>query len=180
MKKLYLVLSLVLIGAIAQSQNVFNKGGYALNAGIGLLSGNGFIPSLNISGEVGIFPTGDVGLLSVGGILAYKYSTYTYSWWNQNYNYHQMVIGPRAIWHLQTFESKKWDAYAGIGFGLRTWSEYVLNNDLSDLERTARVSPYGEAFVGGRMMLKDKFGLFAELGYGTLSSIKFGATFMLK
>ncbi len=30
------------------------------------------------------------------------------------------------------------------------------------------------------MMMKDKFGLFAELGYGTLSSIKFGIAFMLK
>lgn len=180
MKKFYLVLSFVLIAAFAQSQNVFNKGGFALNTGIGLLSGNGFIPSVNVSGEFGVFPTGDVGLLSVGGIVAYKYSTYTYSWWDQSYNYHQFVIGPRAIWHLQTFESKKWDAYAGLGAGLRTWSEYVLNNDLSDLEQAARVSPYVEAFVGGRMMMKDKFGLFAEVGYGTLSSVKFGITFMLK
>lgn len=180
MKKIYLVLTLVLLGSFIQSQTVFNKGDLALNAGIGLLSTNGFIPSINVSGEMGILPTGDVGLLSVGGIIAYKYSTYTYSFWDESYNYHQIVIGPRALWHLHTFTSDKWDAYAGAGFGLRIWSEYALNNDFTDLERKARVSPYGEAFVGGRMMLKENLGLFAEVGYGTLSSVKFGITYMLK
>jgi len=178
MKKIYFVSVLVLIGLVGQSQFVFNKGGMAFNAGIGALSADGFIPSVNVSGEFGIFPTGDVGLLSVGGIVAYKYSTYSYSLWNNNYNYSQFVIGPRAIWHLQTFKSTKWDAYAGVGFGLRIWSDYVLNNSLTDLERRGRVSPYGEAFVGGRMMMKPGFGLFAEVGYGTLSAIKLGVTFM--
>jgi hypothetical protein len=180
MKKFYLAFTIVLFGLIGQSQYVFNKNGFALNAGIGALSGHGFIPSINVSGELGIFPTGDVGLLSVGGILAYKYSTYNYSFWDKNYNYSQFVIGPRATWHLQTFESSKWDAYAGIGFGIRAWSDYVLNSDFSDIEKKAKLSPYGEAYVGGRMMIKSGFGLFAEIGYGTLSSIKIGATFMLK
>ncbi len=180
MKKIYLVSLLVVIGIVGQSQYVFNKGGLALNAGIGVLSGNGFIPSINVSGELGILPTGDIGLLSVGAIVAYKYSTYSYSLWDESYNYNQIAFGPRAIWHLQTFKSEKWDAYAGAGFGFRTWSDYVINNDFTDLERKTRLSPYGEAFVGGRMMLKNGFGLFAEVGYGTLSSIKFGATFMLK
>ena len=180
MKKIYLVSMLVLVGLVGQSQYVFNKGSFALNAGIGLLSSNGFIPSVHVSGEFGIFPTGDVGLLSVGGIVAYKYSTYSYSLWNENYNYSQFVIGPRAIWHLQTFTSDKWDAYAGVGFGLRLWSDYVINNSFTDLERRAKASPYGEVFVGGRLMLKPGLGLFAEVGYGTLSAIKFGATFMIK
>ena len=179
MKKIYLVSVLVLIGLVGQSQYVFNKGGFALNAGIGLLSADGFIPSINVSGEFGIFPTGDVGLLSVGGVVAYKYSTYSFSLWNNSYNYNQFVIGPRVLWHLQTFNSDKWDAYAGAGFGLRLWSDYVFNNSLSDIEKKAKASPYGEAFVGGRMMFKPGMGLFAEVGYGTLSAIKFGITFML-
>lgn len=178
MRKISLVLLLVMTVVVTNAQNVFNKGDFGLNAGIGLLSAQGFIPSINVSGELGILPTGDVGLLTVGGIVAYKYSTYTYSWWNESYNYHQITIGPRATWHLQTFESKKWDAYAGVGLGFRVWSDYVLNNDLSDLERKAKISPYGEAFVGGRMMFKENMGLFAELGYGTLSSVKFGISFM--
>ncbi len=180
MKKIYLVFLLVVIGVVGQSQTVFKKGGFALNTGIGALSGNGFIPSINVSGELGIFPTGDVGLLAVGGIVAYKYSTYTYSSWDKSYNYHQFVIGPRVIWHLHTFKSDKWDAYAGAGLGVRTYSDYIVNSGLDDIERKAKLTPYGEAFVGGRMMFKKGLGLFAEVGYGTLSSIKFGVTFMLK
>ncbi len=180
MKKIYLVSILFVIGLIGQSQHVFNKGGFALNGGIGLLSADGFIPSINVSGEFGIFPTGDVGLLSVGGIVAYKYSTYSFSHWDSNYNYNQFVIGPRVIWHLQTYNSSKWDAYAGAGVGLRLWSDYVFNNSLTDIEKKAKATPYGEAFVGGRIMLKPGLGLFAEVGYGTLSAIKFGITFMLK
>jgi len=182
MKKVYLVLAFVLFGIGAQSQHVFNKGGLALNAGIGLLSADGFIPSINVSGELGIFPTGDVGLISVGGIIAYKYSTYSYSniWLDDNYNYHQFVIGPRAIWHLHTFTSDKWDAYGGVGVGIKLGSDYDYNYESYDLERKAHIAPYGEAFVGGRMMMKSGFGLFAEVGYGTLSAVKFGLTFMLK
>lgn len=179
MKKVYLIFTLVLMGLVAQTQNVFNNGDLALNVGIGALSAEGFIPSINLSGEMGIFPTGDVGLLAVGAIVAYKYSTYSYAgWFTEDYNYHQFTIGPRAIWHLHTFESDQWDAYAGAGAGLRIHSEYVYNSNSFDLEKEARFSPYVEAFVGGRMMLNDGFGLFAEAGYGTLSAIKVGATLM--
>ncbi len=179
MKKVFLVFTLILVGYFAQSQHVFNKGNFALNAGIGLLSADGFIPSVNVSGEFGMFPTGDVGLISLGGIVAYKYSTYSYALLDNSYNYSQFVIGPRAIWHLHTFQSDKWDAYGGVGFGIRLWSDYVVDSNW-DLKKKAKVSPYGEAFVGGRMMMKNKLGLFAEVGYGTLSAVKFGVTFMLK
>ena len=182
MKKVYLILSLVVMGFMTQAQHVFDNGNLALNAGLGALSADGFIPSINVSAEMGIFPTGDVGLLSVGAIIAYKYSTYSYSsiWLDENYNYNQITIGPRAIWHLHTFTSDKWDVYGGIGMGLRVYSEYDWDSDSYDLERKAKVAPYGELFVGGRMMLKEKFGLFAELGHGTLSAIKFGITYKMK
>jgi len=180
MKKISFILALVIMGFMAQAQHVFNNGGLAINAGIGLLSADGFIPSINVSGEMGIFPTGDVGLISVGAIVAYKYSTYSYSLLDASYNYSQFTIGPRAIWHLHTFASDKWDAYGGVGMGLRMYSDYYWDYGTSDLEKKAKAAPYGEAFVGGRMMFKDKLGLFAEVGYGTLSAVKFGITFMVK
>ena len=182
MKKLTFIFLFAIISMMAYSQHVFNNGALALNAGIGLLSADGFIPSVNVSGELGIIPTGDVGLVSVGGIVAYKYSTYSYSnlWLDESYHYHQLTIGPRASWHLHTFASDKWDAYGGVGAGIRLWSDYDWDYDSSDIEREGRLSPYVEAFVGGRMMMKNGFGLFAEVGYGTLSSVKFGVTFMLK
>jgi hypothetical protein len=178
MKKISFILALVVMGFMAQAQHVFDNGNMAFNAGLGLLSADGFIPSINVSGEMGIFPTGDVGLISVGAIIAYKYSTYSYSsvWLDENYNYSQFTIGPRAIWHLHTFASDKWDAYGGVGMGIRAYSVYDWDYEYSDLKKKAKVAPYGEMFVGGRMMLKDKFGLFAEVGYGTLSAVKFGVT----
>lgn len=182
MKKISIIIALVVMGFMAQAQHVFENGSMAFNAGLGLLSADGFIPSINVSGEMGIFPTGDVGLISVGAIMAYKYSTYSYNgfWGDDSYNYSQFVIGPRAIWHLHTFTSDKWDAYGGVGMGLRMYSEYAWDGHSSDLEKKAKASPYGEAFVGGRMMLKPNFGLFAEVGYGTLSAIKCGITFKMK
>lgn len=179
MRKFYFVLLLSLITSIAQSQTVFSNGDMSVNAGIGLLSADGFIPSINVSGELGMFPTGDVGLISLGAIVAYKYSTYSYSLLDDNYNYSQIVVGPRAIWHLHTFSSDKWDAYGGVGFGMRFWSDYVID-DGWELKKKAKVSPYGELFVGGRMMFKPAMGLFAEVGYGTLSTAKIGLSFMLK
>lgn len=177
MKKVLFVSLILLMGVTLNAQHVFNKGSLLFNVGIGGLSSAGWIPSVFVSGEYGVIPTGEVGLVSFGGIIAYKYSTYTTAWVNTNYNYSQIVIGPRAIWHVHAFTSDKYDAYAGVGGGVRLWSQYQWDPALNDVVNTAKVSPYGEIFVGGRMMFKEKFGILAEIGYGTLSTIKFGVTF---
>ncbi len=174
MRKITLIALTILLGLSLNAQHVFNKGTLLFNAGIGMFSDGGWIPSINVSGEIGVIPTGDVGLVSFGGIMAYKYSTW--SWTGSNYNYHQFVVGARAAWHVHAFTSDKWDAYGGVGFGVKIWSDPYW--DAADgYKQNARVSPYGEAFVGGRMMFSEAFGLFAEVGYGTLSVIKFGVTF---
>jgi len=175
--------TIVLIGMIlslsvsVQAQHIFNIGSLMFNAGIGGLSVDGWIPSINFSGEYGVIPTGDVGLVSFGGIVAYKYSTWAATNITYDYNYHQFVMGPRASWHVHAFESDKWDAYGGVGGGIRIWTQYQWDPHSTNYTHKGKVSPYGEVFVGGRMMFKEKFGLFAEVGYGTLSAIKFGVTF---
>lgn len=177
MKKVFIVFVMSLFAFGANAQHVFEKGDLMFNVGLGLFSYDGFIPSVYVSGEYGSIPTGDVGLVSFGGIMAYKYSTYSWGLYDYDDHYHQFVIGPRGIWHLHVFESDTWDAYAGTGFGVRIHTVYDW--DGSEIVRKGKVSPYGEIFVGGRMMIKDKFGLNAEMGYGTLSVIKFGITFTL-
>lgn len=179
MKRIITLLFIVLISASAQSQYVFNKGDLLFNAGIGGLSPDGWIPSVNFSGEFGVIPTGDIGVVSFGGILAYKYSDWSGSYYSTtyDYNYSQFVIGPRASWHLHTFESDQWDVYGGVGGGVRFWTQYQWDQASLSYVNKAKVSPYGEVYVGGRMMFSESFGLFAEVGYGTLSSIKFGVTF---
>jgi hypothetical protein len=167
-------LFLTLLGFIAFSlnaQHVFNNNDKMFNAGIGLLSSDGPIPSINGSFEIGAIPTGDAGLISFGGITAFQLGSYYLTGYTDTY--FVFHVGPRATWHLHVFESDKWDAYAGIGFGLRFRSGY---DDYWGYHYDGYVGGYGEGFVGGRMMLKENFGLFAEMGYGTLSAFKFGIT----
>jgi len=182
MKKITILVLTIMLGVNLNAQHVFNKGTLLFNAGIGLggLNAAGWIPSVNVSGEFGVIPTGDIGLVSFGGVVEYKYSNWSGVWTNTNYkyNYHQVIVGPRAYWHVHAFDSDKYDAYACVGGGVRFWTQYT-NWDPAKQEYTskAKVSPYGEFFVGGRMMFKEALGIFAELGYSPLSIIRFGLTF---
>ncbi len=171
MKKTLLIVLTAFFAFSLHAQNVMEKGDMMLNAGIGGLSSYGFIPSINASLEVGVIPTGDVGIVTFGGIAAWQLGTYSYLEATDVFSV--FVVGPRASWHLQTFQSDKWDVYAGAGFGIEIKSGYV---DYWGEHINGEVGPYGEAYIGGRMMLKDGFGLFAETGYGTLSAFKFGIT----
>lgn len=186
MKKLtllFVAMFMMAFGALAQ--HVFNKGDIGVNAGIGVGGHGGLVPSIEASVEVGAIPTGDVGLVSFGGVAGWKYSyySYNYDWFDgDNFNYQQFVVGGRAFWHLHTFDSDKWDVYGGVGFGLRMWTDYDYDWDYNHGYTTtskARANAYGEVFAGGRMMIDSKFGLFAEVGYSQLSNIRFGITFLM-
>lgn len=182
MKKLTIVLSAILLMvAGAQAQYVFDKGDIAINAGLGLGGYDGFIPSIEASVEVGVIPTDDVGLVSFGGAVGYKYSTSDYYYnGNNDYNYNQFQFGVRAAWHLHTFTSDKWDVYGGIGIGARIYSVYDGWNTVnSEADYKGKFGAYQELFVGGRMMMNSGFGLFAEAGYSRLSNLRVGLTFKM-
>ena len=172
------VLFVLLIGFVSfglQAQHVANKGDVFLNLGIGAPNYSyGLIPTINFSGEVAVIPTGDIGIVSFGGIAEIQFADYDH-YYNNNKSKNGVIflIGPRGTWHLQVFESDKWDVYGGAGFGIVVKDKY--DND----EYKAHVGPYGEIFVGGRMMFSKGFGLFGELGGGTRSWAKFGVTFGL-
>lgn len=182
MKKLALVFVAVFMATFAlQAQHVFDKGDIGINAGLGLGGNGGFIPSVEASVEIGVIPTGDIGLVSFGGMIGYKYSTYSYYFGSDyNYHYNQLEIGGRAAWHLHTFTSDKWDAYAGLGLGAHLHSTYdSWDYNKNEAVRTAQTGVYSEVFVGGRMMMNSGFGLFAEVGYSEISNIRFGLTFKM-
>lgn len=183
MKKLALVFAAIFMMALgSQAQYIFNKGDLAFNAGIGVLGGDGFVPSIEISGEYGAIPTGDIGLVSFGGTIGYKYSTYDYGYWHNydySYNYHQFIIGGRAAWHLHSFESDKWDVYAGFGLGGQVYTTWEYDSQKNDIVDKGQFRLYEEFFVGGRMMFSPTFGLFAEVGYSPISTARFGITFLM-
>jgi len=169
-KKIFSVALFVILSFGAQAQFVFDEGDVAINGGVGFLSTDGLIPSFNLSAELGLIPTGDVGVVSIGGELEYKYSKLMGDYYNQ------ITIGPRAAWHMQLefLEQTNFDLYAGLGAGLRVYSEY---DGVSSLD--SKLGPYMSAFVGGRMMLDDDFGLFVEIGGGGIAATKAGVTFRL-
>lgn len=171
MKKTVLAVLIGLFSFAAQAQYVFDEGDIIVNAGVGFISTDGLIPSFNLSAELGLIPTGDVGVVSLGGEFEYKYSKLMGDY------YSQITIGPRAAWHMhmEFLESTNFDLYAGLGAGIRVYSEYNWNtNDLDP-----KLGPYIEAFIGGRMMIDDNFGVFAELGGGAVAVAKAGVCLRL-
>ena len=166
-----LIIGLVSLTTVKAQQHVFSKGSLLFNVGIGSPVNHGYIPTFNISGEYGVIPTGDVGIVSFGGLLEFQFAQYDY-WYGYAANVKPIfIIGPRASWHLQVFESNKWDVYGGVGFGVlfrgQPYADYY----------SSTVIGYGEIFVGGRLMFSEGFGLFAEIGGGTRSWGKFGISF---
>lgn len=169
MKKLIFVVVLTIMGMSINAQGVFNKGSIMFNAGIGGPSSYGFIPTVNFSGEVGVIPTGKIGLVSFGGLAEFQLGQYTYGYLAKNENFARFYLGPRAAWHFLGLKTKDIDVYAGVGFGI------VINGKSNTISGTTEAHP--DVFAGGRWMFGENMGLFAELGYTGLSFAKFGITF---
>jgi len=184
MKKTLLpILFIFLFSFVSNAQHVFDKGDIGINAGIGVGGTGGLFPSLEFSAEYGAIPTGSIGLVSFGGKAAYKYSRYSYSYLNnsninRDYNYNQFEFGVRAAWHLLYFENNKWDSYAGFGTGIRLYNDYNYNNSKNNVVNNGRTGGYVEGFVGGRMIMSEGFGFYAEVGYSYTSNARIGFTFL--
>ncbi len=171
MKRFSILLVLIFAAMTAtQAQHVFNKGDLALNAGVGIPHSYGFVPTINVSGEYGAIPTGDIGLVSFGGLAEFQLGMHN-DFYYGNEAFPRIFFGARAAWHVHAFESDVWDAYAGAGLGIG------ISGKSQDYSGFTSVEP--DIFVGGRWMFAEKMGLFAELGYTGFSSIKFGITFGL-
>ena len=171
-----------------KGQEVLNKGDKMMNIGLGLVSSYGFIPSINFSGEVGVIPTGDVGIVSFGGEAEYKMEYYDYYdyWYSESWIKNHFAAGFRAAWHLHVFNNPKYDLYAGasVGFRMITKDTYDVKWNAQDeyyLDYTTHAGVYQTVFFGARIMTSDNFGFFGELagGYYSISYIKGGITFKL-
>jgi len=169
-------------------QEVLNKGDKMMNLGLGLASKYGFIPSINFSGEIGVIPTGDIGIVSFGGEAEYKMSTWSISnfWYTDAGISHNFAAGGRAAWHLHVFNNPKYDLYAGasIGFKMRThdnnWIDWSASKGYYT-EYSNYTGIYQTIFVGARIMTSDNFGFFGEIadGYHSISYFKIGMTFKM-
>lgn len=180
MKKIVIFIAIAMYSLVSvNAQEVLNKGDKAFNLGLGIpYWGGDIIPSINFSGEVGVIPTGDIGIVSFGGEAEYKLSIYD-GYYN-NYTYHQLSFGGRAAWHLHFFNNPKYDLYAGVGIGVHIYNTYD-NYDINKQEYIAspHIYPYAQEFVGARIMMSESFGFFGEIGYGSISFMKLGVTFKM-
>ncbi|NPA67432.1 MAG: hypothetical protein GXO50_02365 [Chlorobi bacterium] len=174
MSKKLILLAIVAVLTVSNSfaQAKFEKGDKALNAGIGLGWDNyGYdlspIPSFNASFEAGIVELPNVGVISAGGFGAFRFAPYS----DGDGVYTYTIVAARGVFHFQFFDTGDFDLYAGIQSGIG-YSNWNYDYDAWDYSDTYFVD---DAFVGARWMKNDKFGFFAELGYG-ISYLKAGIT----
>jgi len=176
MKKLLLIASMIFTVSFVNAQS-FENGDMALNVGIGLgdpyYSGLVPIPSGNVSFEVGIVDIPNVGTIGVGGFGAFATSWYNLGNGYRN-TYTTFILAGRGVFHQNFFDAGNFDLYAGLHLG---YGHTVVNYDddywsssYNDYVDTYLVH---DAFIGARWMKNDKFGFFAELGYG-ISFLKAG------
>ena len=165
-KKLFLTVAIVFVSSSIFAQN-FEKGDKALNVGIGLgwsstVYSLSPIPSFNASFEAGIVDIPNVGVIGAGGFAGFRVSSYTGG------VYTNTSLAARGIFHFQFFDTGNFDLYAGVnaGFGFWRYSDDSFWNDSYLVD---------DVFVGARWMKNNKFGFFAEAGYG-VSYLKAGIT----
>lgn len=170
-----------------QAQNLFSKGEKIANLGIGVGSyygGDGYsssIPPLSASYEQCILD----GLLDgkasigVGGYMAYtanKWET-TYANSTYGYKYSYVILGARGVFHYQFID--KLDTYTGLMLGYNAVSSKYFGSSGSHATEASTGSGIGySAFVGARYHFSDKFGAFAEIGYG-ISALELGISIRL-
>lgn len=173
-KKLIILVVVVFAVYSVNAQN-FENGDKALNVGIGLGGITSSvslapIPSFNASFEVGIVDIPNVGVVGVGGFGAFKTTWHDYG--TYRYTYTRTIVAARGVFHFGFFDTGDFDLYAGlnagVGFSKDAYnSTYYTGSTYSHFIH--------DEFIGARYMKNEKFGFFAELGYG-ISFLKAGIT----
>jgi hypothetical protein len=196
MKKLFSVLILLSLVFPITSQTAFNVGNIGVNAGVGVGWPYGYglaaiddlspVPSINLSGEYGVFEIPSVGVISVGAFASYRKATdsgteriLTYSY-DYEYSYVNTILALRGVFHFGFFDTGGFDLYAGIHTGVRL-SSYDYETESAGLPINYDDSGSNSYFIhdifaGGRYFLSDNIGFFSEIGYG-ISFFKIGVTF---
>jgi len=136
------------------------------------------LPTLAITWDKGIIGNVGPGTIGIGGILAYKSATYTYSDGTQA-TWANYILGARATYHLTILKDKnnKFDPYAGImvGFRYEVYSDPYYNG-ITDPYAYNPVYPVFGFFVGAKYNFVRHFGVFAEVGYD-ISLVRVGINF---
>lgn len=177
MKKtlLSVIIAVAALSVNAQSKVSFDKATSYVHAGIGFgggfYSGSVTLPPLSVSYEKAV-----TDKISVGGILGYSSSQYTYKFGGSAYRwkYSYILIGARGNYHFAT--SEKLDPYVGL----------TLGYNIVSVKSPGQIQGYsakGSALlfggqIGANYYFSTNTGAFAELGYG-IGVLTIGLTFRL-
>ena len=170
---IFLLLSLSLVSSgLAQP---FVRGTNAINAGIGLGSSLGSFgyssqtPALSVQYDRGIWDIGGPGVISLGGYMGYKSFKNSYESGSLNYrhSWKYTVIGVRAAYHYNGFDTDKLDLYGGtmLSYNILNYS-YEDNGGQIDSSGSYGSTAGLSLFGGARYFFTDHLAAMAEAGYG--------------
>ncbi|MCF8369501.1 MAG: hypothetical protein K9G76_10700 [Bacteroidales bacterium] len=188
MKKIFLALFIAcLISGLTHAQT-FTKESLVANLGLGLgWYSYGYsvssLPSISLSVEKGAWDIEDVGIISLGGIVGWKYAKYDWSYLNYSYDWTwaDFIVAARGAIHPKFLSNEKADLYGGLALGLRfeTYKYYSGTLNGEPLKYTDNnTNPLIALYIGGRYYFSDHFGLFGEIGYG-LGYLNIGASYKI-
>ena len=159
------------ISMAQSSSGAYDSNTSTFQAGIGLgtpFFGSGYSSSIPINPTVA-YERAVTDAFSAGGELSYAGSKF------YGINVNAFYIGARGTYHLGKLVDlgKNTDLYGGVGLG------YVIVNVSDNTGDSATASSalgYG-LYVGGKYYFSPSVGLYAELGYQSLSYINVGVAF---
>ncbi len=134
-------------------------------------------PAITATFEHGFSDKIGIGYIAGGALLSFSGSKDVYYISNTKYTdkYSYFSIGPKASYHFDMADitgDKFWnkvDLYAGVFMGLRfqTYKYYAAKGTTSYTEYEDKTTHLAsDIYAGIRYAFNDKFGVYAETGYG--------------
>lgn len=159
MYKKIIILVFIICSTFVVNAQSFKKNDLLIDFGAGF-GGSWFTeieakPIFNISVENGIVKMSNFISLGIGVFGS------SFSYYNGEDEYSLSIIAVKPIFHFAFFNSKTFDFYAGSLVGMAYYQEQTYVG--SKLFSHDYIVPYTNILIGARWMLKDNFGLFAEL-----------------
>jgi len=174
MKKIIVIVFVLFTAASATFAQGYQKDSKIVNVGLGFgltgIYGDAGMPPISVGLQYGLDDK-----ISVGGLLGFSTSSYTYFDWKWNYTY--IIIGARGEYHFLE-PTNKLDAYAGATLGYNIVSVSSPSNvEFGSYSAQGSYMVYG-VHAGARYALTPNLGVFGELGYG-IGYLTIGATVRL-